>query len=250
MDTNLSSVEATCIPTELTGAASPRRLRLTGNGILMASVTAIMLALTAAFAVSIGMDRMQQLQHRAALRNGAQEAIGQITRLWSPGRSHKTRVAYAFVANGISFAGEAQVPKQLAPTLRESEAIPIQFLPADPAINHPAAWEWPALMDWDSLVALALGLTLAVFPLWALRSERKLVARGLSTAGKITKCAPAGRGGFSVNFDFYTEDGSVTNGSGWSQCPREIGEQVCVLYLPEAPQRNLSYPALNYRVIP
>lgn len=248
MDTNLSSVETTSIPIELTGA-SPRRLRLSGNGILMAFASAIMLALTASFAIWDGRDRAQQLEHRAALRHGAREVVGEITRLWSPGRSHKTRVGYTFVVNGISFAGEAQVPKQLAPTLRKSEAIAIRFLPADPAINHPAAWEWSALLDWDSLGTFVVGLALGLFPIWALRPERRLVAKGLPAVGEITKCVPAGRGGFSVNFDFHTEDGSVTKGSGWSQGRREIGERVCVLYLPENPKRNLSYPALNYRVI-
>ncbi len=247
MDANFSPIEAASIPSELTGPL-PRRLRLSRNGNRMATAAAIMLVLAVAFAFWIGLDRVQQLQHRAALRRTGRETVGKITRLWSASRSLKTRVSYTFAVNGVSFAGEARVPNQLVTSLSESNTLPIRYLPANPAVNHPAAWEWSALLDWDSFVAPIIGLALALFLFATLRSERRLVIGGLPAVGEITRCTPGSRGGFSVNFDFRTQDGSITKGSGWSESRREIGERVCVLYLPQNPRRNLSYPSLNYRV--
>ena len=247
MDPNFSSIELASIPRELTDP-QPRRFRLSKNGSRMVIAAVIMLALAAAYGLWVGLDRIQQLQNRAALRHDGSETVGEITRLWSAGRSLKTRVSYTFAVNGMSFAGEVRVPNQLVRNLRESNTLPIRYLPANPAVNHPAAWEGSALLDWDSFVGPVVGMALALFLFVTLRSERRLVVEGVPAVGEITQCAPGRRGGFSVSFDFRTQDGSITKGSGWSQSHREIGERVCVLYLPKNPRRNLSYPSLNYRV--
>jgi hypothetical protein len=246
MDRDFSSIQSASIPRELTGPL-PRRLRLSKNGNLMAAAAAIMLALAVASTFWVGFDRVQHLEHRAALRHDGRETVGEIRRVWSASRSMKTRVSYTFAVNGVPFVGEELVPDQLVRSFPESGTLPIRYLPSNPAVNHPAAWEWS--LDLDSFVAPILWIGLVLFLFTTLRSEHWLVAKGLPAVGEITKCAPARRGGFSVNFDFRTEDGSVTKGSGWSQCRRETGERVCVLYHPENPKRNLSYPSLNYRVV-
>jgi len=246
MDRDFSSIDLASIPRELT-CPLPRNLRLSKNGNRMAAAAAIMLMFAVALTTWIGFDRVQHLLHRAAMRRDGRETVGEIKRVWSSSRSMKTRVSYTFVVNGAAFVGEELVPRQVAASLRNSDALPIRYLPSDPAVNHPAAWEW--VVDTDTFVAPILSTGLFLFLFAALRSERRLVAKGLPAVGEITKCAPAGRGGFAVNFDFRTEDGIVTKGSGWSQCHREIGERVCVLYLPGNPKRNLSYPALNYCIV-
>lgn len=245
MNHDFSSIDAASIPSELTGPL-PRRLRLSKNGIWMATAAAVMLALTAALALWFALDGVQQTRQRTALRQNGREAAGEITRVWSAGRSLKTKVAYSFVVNGVPFAGEARVPNQLVPSLYASNAIPIQYLPENPAINHPTAWEWT--MDWDSFFGPAVGMALTLFLFTILRSERRLVAGGSPAAGTITRCTPGRKGGFSVSFEFRAQDGDMTKGTGWSQSRQEVGERVCVLYLPQNPRRNLSYPSLNYRV--
>jgi len=246
MDPNIFSIETASIPGELTGS-SPRKLHLSKNGKRMATAAAVMFALGIFLTLWIGVDRVQHLLHRAALRRDGRTTIGEVRRVWSSSRSMKTRVSYTFAVNGVPFVGEELVPHHLAVSLEYSDPLPIRYLPSNPAVNHPAAWEWS--VDSDTFVVPILCTGLVLFLVIALHSERRLVAKGLPAVGQITKCAPAKRGGFSLNFDFRTEDGIATKGSGWSQCHREIGERVCVLYLPEKPKRNLSYPALNYRVV-
>lgn len=248
MDSDLSSIGMTSIPSELSGSL-PRQLRLSKNGIKMATAAAVMLILAVGFALSFAIGTVPQLQNETALRHDGIETVGQITRLWSQGRPIVLKVRYTFVAAGVPYTGEARVPDRFWHSLRDAGSLPIRYLPTNPAINHPAAWELSALSDWDSLAAPIVGVALALFLLGPLRSERRLVAKGLPAVGEITQCTPGKRGGFSVSFDFRTQDGSITKGSGWSEGRREIGERVCVLYLPQNPQRNLSYPPLNYRVV-
>jgi len=246
MDRDFSSIDLASIPRELTGPL-PRKVRLSKNGNRMAIAAVVMFALGIVLTLWIGVDRVQHLLHRAALRRDGRTTVGQIRRVWSSSRSMKTRVSYTFAVNGVLFVGDELVPHHLAVGLEDSDPLAIRYLPSNPAVNHPAAWEWS--VDSDTFVVPILCTGLVLFLFTALHLERRLVVKGLPAVGEITKCAPAKRGGFSVNFDFRTEDGSVTKGSGWSSGRREIGERVCVLYLPENPKRNLSYPALNYCVV-
>ena len=247
MDSDISSIGMTIIPSELSGSL-PRPLRLSKNGVKMAAAAAVMLILAVGFALSFAIGTVPQLQKERDLRRNGTETVGEITRLWSQGRPIVLKVSYTFVVAGVSYTGEARVPDRFWHGLHDAPSLPIQYLPSNPAINHPEAWELTALSDWDSLVAPIVGLALAVFLLVPLRSERRLVAKGLPAVGEITQCTPGKRGGFSVSFDFRAQDGSVTKGSGWSESRQQVGERVCVLYFPQNPRRNLSYPSPNYRV--
>lgn len=247
MDCDFSSLEAASIPSELNDSL-PRKLHLSRNGARMMAAAVIMFALAVVFALWVGVDYVQQLRHRAALRDEGRETVGEITRLWSAGRSLKTRVRYTFVVSGVSFAGESLVPRELVPNLDGLSTLLIRYLPANPTINHPAIWEWSALSDWDSLVAPIIAISLSLFLFTILHFERRLVAKGIPVVGEITQCVPGRRGGFSVMFRFRAQDGNIFKGSSWSEHHREVGERACVLYFPQNPRRNLSYPSLNYRV--
>jgi hypothetical protein len=247
MDSDLSSLGMAIIPSELSGSR-PRRLRLSKNGVRMATAAAVMLMLAVGFALSFAIGTVPQLQNEKALRHDGIETVGEITRLWSQGRPIVLKVSYTFVVAGVSYTGEARVPDRFWHGLRDAASLPIRYLPANPAISHPADWEWSAFSDWDSLAAPIVGAALALFLLVPLFSERRLVAKGLPAVGEITQCTPGRRGGFSVSFDFRAQDGSITKGRGWSESRQQAGERVCVLYFPQNPRRNLSYPSPNYRV--
>jgi hypothetical protein len=247
MDSNFSSIEAANIPSELAGPL-PRRLRLSGNGIQMVVLAAIFLVLAIVAALWSGIGTVQELRYREALRRDGKDTVGEITRLWSSGRSLKLRVSYTFSVDEIHFAGNAQVPEQIGGSLRGASSLPIRYLPANPAINHPATWEWSALQQAGRIQASILLATIALILFVPLRFERTLIARGSPIVGVITKCSPGRRGGFSVNYDFRTQDGRVTKGSGWSPSRSEIGASVWILHVPQNPRRNQPYPSLNYRV--
>lgn len=214
----------------------------------------ISLALGVVFALWVGMGAVQQMQHKAALRLGGSEAVAAITKLGVERPSARDVVRYSFNVHAEIFTGNAIVPYQLYSTLAESGSLPIRYLPADPTVNHPAAWEWSGLLDLESFYSVLLLVTAAMLfqlpgRILLMRMERRVVAEGTPAVASITQCVPLYRaGGFQVKYEFHTEDGSVTKGSGWYGSSQESGANICVLYLPQNPQRNQPYPSRNYRV--
>lgn len=249
------------IPSELTGPL-PRKLRATGSGIYFALASLTFLAIAVAGALWGAMNAMQKTQYRAALRRDSSVTSGEITRM-RKGKNFDV-VYYTFTVNEASFIGKAEVPWQLRGSLRGSNQLPIRYLPANPDVNHPAAWEW-SLLYWLPLstdvihmpdfspelqwffAPLIFGPVGIVF-LMALQSERRLLTEGAPAVGSVTKCSRGARGSYSLEYEFRTDDGSVTKGRSAGD-RKEIGAGLCVLYLPQDPQRNRLYPSSNFRVM-
>jgi hypothetical protein len=200
------------------------------------------------------MDAVQQMQHKAALRLGGSDAVAAMTKLGVERPSARNIVRYSFNVHGEIFTGNAIVPNQLYSSLAQSGSIPIRYLPADPTVNHPAAWEWSALLNLESFYSVLLLVTAAMLfqlpgRMLLMRMERRVVAEGAPAVASITRCFPLYRaGGFQVEYEFRAEDGRVTKGSGWYESSQESCASICVLYLPQNPQRNQPYPSRNYRV--
>ena len=248
------------IPSELTGSL-PRKVRATGSGIYFALASLTFLAIAVAGALWGAINTVQQAQQRAALRRDSSVTSGEITRI-RKGKSSDV-VYYTFTVNEASFMGKAEVPWQLRNNLRGSNRLPIRYLPANPDVNHPAAWEW-CLFYWLPLstdlihlpnfsselqwffAALIVGPVGIVF-LMGLHSERRLLTEGAPAAGVVTKCSRGARGSYSVEYEFRTDDGCVAKGSS-SGDRKAIGASICILYLLPNPRRNQPYPSPNYRV--
>lgn len=225
------------IPSELTGPL-PRRTRLE-KPIQWAVVVTILLGIAVAIILWASMNAMQLMRTRTALRHESSEATGVVEELW------KTKVAYSFAVNGRSFAGSAS---RSGPKLRESDLLTIRYLPSNPAVNHPAAWEEPtdaALIPFfvpTVLVLILVGLLIKM------RIIRLLLTEGRPAVAVVTKCSRGGRGGFVVKYEFRTEEGRTMTGS-CNESPEEIGTNFCVLYLRQNPRRNMRYPSSDYRVV-
>jgi hypothetical protein len=156
---------------------------------------------------------------------------------------------YSFAVGGIAFTGKADVPKQLEQDIHESSTLPIRYLPANPAVNHPAAWEEPALSAILPLLIPLIPVAIGIMMLASGHQERRLLAEGLPAIATITNSYPLSKGGYRSNYEFRTEDGSIGTGSDSFDGPPEIGTSFCVIYLPRNPRRNLPYPLLDYRVV-
>jgi len=259
--TDIDLTASATIPSELAGPL-PRRLKATGTGVYLALLVPTFLALAVAAALWGGINAARQILHKAELRRGGSEAVGEVTRT-RRGKLSDT-VYYVFAANGVSVTGKAEVPGTLRYSLRGSNSLPISYLPANPDVNHPAAWEWSliywlpqpsdliSLPDFSSELQWIFGSLIFGAPGLAfflgLRQERKLLAEGAPTTAVITKYSRETRGGFLVEYEFRTEEGRVISGS-CSDSLKEVGARVCVLFLTRNPRRNMTYPSSNYRVV-
>src|SRR5208283_1938657 len=163
METHPSTSGAFRIPEELK-ARPLRKARLTSDGITTRVYAWGLLVFAIAWAVGFSADAARRFQHRTELRSEGKEAIGEITRHWSPGRSSSWKIRYTFAVEGTPFGGEARVPKQLENDLRkglpDNSPLPIRYLPTDPSVNYPVGWEESSGSILNPLIA---AIMLAVF---------------------------------------------------------------------------------------
>lgn len=245
MDTDPHFAGASTVPSELTGQL-PRKICATGGGTQGTILGTILLSLAGVYVLWVGIDTAQQIQQRASLRRDGSEVTAEIEKLSS---SRKPSVSYTFTVNGATFTGEARVPDEKFGRLWGASSLPIRYLPADPTVNHPAAWEWSALTDLYLFFVPILFVVPGTAILLTKRMDRRLVAEGKPVAAAVTGCDRS-KSGFIVKYEFRVEDGTMAKGDCWSQNRQEIGASIWVLYLPQNPGRNLLYPSLNYLVVP
>jgi hypothetical protein len=236
------------IPRELTSPV-PRKLRLSGKGSQTAFRATLMFAIAFALTLWYSFDAVQQMRHRAVLRQDGSTTTGEITRLWSSGRGAYHKVSYTFTVNGSLFTGEAQVPKDFWDGLQGAGSLPVRYVPTNPVINHPNSWEWSALQKWDAIFAGILSAAFGLFFFLDLYLGWRLCARGLAVSGVVTACSPNRKGRFQVKYEFRTKDGSMMAGSGLSPDAEAIGACITAIYLPQSPRQNALYPFANYRVV-
>jgi hypothetical protein len=161
-------------------------------------------------------------------------------------------VSYTFTANGKTVTASAGVPLQFRQPLRESKSLAVRYLSSNPAINHPAAWEYPYVHEplWLLTMVLVLDASIVFLPsffLYKFYKERKLLTWGNPAVGIVTGCV-SDRRAFRLKYEFRTETGTTFDGGGWSLLPQAIGAEIWILYLPGNPRINLLYPHLEYVV--
>jgi hypothetical protein len=231
-------------PNELRGQ-TPRRTLFSGSGVQMALSAALLLALAVAGVVWMSESASRRTERNAELRRSGVQTSGNITSLQSSASPEPT-VTYTFTIHGSAFTGQASVPPQFAHTLSRAGTLPILYLPANPAINHPAAWTLSSnrAMLVAPLIAAMLGLLLFL----PLGVEWRLAAEGAPVLAVVSKCA-RGRSGFLVHYEFRLEDGTRIAGRGWCKNNQLQGEGIWVLCSPKNPRRNLPYPLTYCRVL-
>jgi hypothetical protein len=123
----------------------------------------MMFALALGLTLWYGIDAVQQMQHRDALRRDGSETSGEVTRLWTSGHGLYRNVRYTFTVNGNAFTGEAQAPKNYWASLQNGGSLSVRYVSANPAINHPGAWEWSALQKVDLIAGAVFSAACGIF---------------------------------------------------------------------------------------
>ena len=228
---------------------TPRQVRLTGSGIAMVVITAVMLA--GALAVAIGLDYVarRQAEERRLLELYGADTYGVVTKLWRGSDKNRQRwVAYQFTVQGRIYQRSAKVSAQRWRELETGAQLPVRFLSTDPALSYPSGSEPKPGPPW---LPCLVGLSMAAFswvPMWQVRRQRQLLTEGRPAPGMVTRLRRM-KGGMKVYYDFALLSGSTGKGSsGPMNKPPGLGQTVCVVYLPDNPRRNAVYPLTFVKV--
>lgn len=237
----------TKVPEELFGQL-PRRVRRAGNDVIVASVILLgFFLLGATFFGWYIFDYVQQTRDRAALRANGRLTAGEVTDL-ALGRGGKETLHYAFTAQGKSYSGKARLSSSDGIILAKTDPLLIRYLPSDPTISHPDAWEWSALLDVDWAVVGFPLMVLTTVAFFILRRERRLALEGKPAEGAVTSCTRDGER-YRVVYEFLTESGERIRGASSCINSYEDGQKIWILYESERPRRNHAYPLFGYDIV-
>ena len=229
-------------PPDGLGYSSLRPVRLTGAGIALLVVAAMMLLGAVAAGIGLGTTAGRQgKEHRLLLEQGA-NTDARITRLWrSGGEDQQHWVSYRFTVQERAYETRKTVPARIWQKLTVGSSLPVRFLPSNPKVNHPSGWNDTPMPPWvPYLVSLAL-----VVAAWGctirLRTEMRLLTEGRPAPGTVTGQRRT-KDGTVIRYEFQLLNGATAKGRGQTRRPPAIGSQICVLYDPENPRRNAPYP--------
>jgi hypothetical protein len=179
---------------------------------------------------------------RDALRDRGSETPGQVTDVWTA----RHRVYYSFSVDGTTFTGKSSdVPMDSSRSLHQGDSLLIRYIPANPNINHPAAWEGSPYSVLWALLFLATPMFMSLMLVRRFPVQRRLAMTGIAVRGCIAKTEWNGprRGQRYANYTFRNlSTDEVEIGS----CPNDNiygTDSTCwVLYMPTNPRRSEIYP--------
>ena len=249
MDLEPFSSEMSKVPSELTGPL-PRKVQMSeGDARFGLMLVWLFFVGGSIFLGSLFYDYVTQFQQRAALRGNSREVVGEVTGFSYP-RLAPMSIDYSFVVNGVIYSGEANKPAtpRRGTSFDKHDQIRIKFLPSNPAVNHPSAWEWSPAIGWITTAGSVFFWTIGGVTLAVLLRDRKLAREGKVAAAVVTSCTRKDRR-FDVEYEFCIGDGPPIKGK--SDCADEFGAgaRVWILYLPQKPQRNNMYPLSFFEVV-
>ncbi|MGA2848186.1 MAG: DUF3592 domain-containing protein [Terracidiphilus sp.] len=236
------SLESKELPIELR-SQTPRRVRLTSTGWLNIFAAALFFAVGVAWGVSAVRWVVNDMTAQDALRQAGRDSSAQVIDKWTT-RS-VPYVSYAFSVDGSFYTGKSRVPRETWNRLRQDDSLPIRYFPANPNINHPAAWEDATI---SNLWALLFPVGLAIFGAMFVRRiplQRRIAMEGIAVRGSVSEREWKGpsKGQTYVDYTFRNaSNDEVEIGSCPYDFPPKGGSNVWVLYLPTNPRRSEIYP--------
>jgi hypothetical protein len=229
-------------PPDGLGYSSLRPVRLTASGIAMVALAGAMLLGAVAAGIGLGTTARRQAKDQRLLQEQGVTTDAQITRVWrGTGKDQQRLVSYQFTVREREYVARKGVPPRIWQTLKAGSSLPVHFLPSNPKVNHPIAWDdtptppWVAYLVPGELTAIALLLALL------LRKQVRLLTEGRPAPGIVTGWRRT-RDGTILRYEFVMLNGATAKGRGKSRRPPAVGSPICVLYDPENPRRNAPYP--------
>jgi hypothetical protein len=234
-------VPATALPRSV-----PRDVQLTFGG--RAVVVVAMLLMLGGVVGSAGLyavSRRQTATNRDLVAHGG-TTVGQVSKLWTDG-DDRHRVGYRFIVDGRTFDNRVRVPDGVRRALRVGSTIHVRYLPASPEINDLGGSPRTTIPLPIPFIVGPLALACGVLCLVGVGRQRRLLAEGWVTqaivTGHSTHKSTHGGTHRSLRYEFTLLSGAKASGkSETSSKAPAVGTTVWVVYDPDSPARNHTYP--------
>jgi hypothetical protein len=218
-----------------------RPVRLSGPGILLACVASLMVIGGFVLAIFLSRTFHRQAEERRVLAAQGVTVDAVITRKWrTTDESQETGVVYRFDYRGSIYTRSVNAPRKEWHELPVGATLPVRFVPSQPTISHPVAWQSRVMPAWLPYAIPVLCTGLGCLMTLPISFQMRLLAEGRPAPARMTGFRKAK--GIAVLYEFQLLDGTTAKGrSDVRKVPPE-GAVLCVLYLPDNPRRNALYP--------
>jgi hypothetical protein len=226
------------------GYSGLRPVRLSGTGYAILVLSAIFVIVGLGLGSFLWNKSHRERAEREQLEHGGARAQATVVRLWRSGENGSTRrMSYRFEVGGRVVTGTTGVPKTNWTALHTGDSVPVRYLPANPAVNHPEQWSRRVSPELLGLLIPLLFCGIASGFLLMVRCQSRLLSEGRPAPGVVVKARRSDKH-VVVNYEFRLLSGAVRKGK--SSCSGHnvpgLGSEVCVIYDPDNPKRNALYP--------
>ena len=229
-------------PPDSLGYSSLRPVRLTGQGKALIAVTVALVIGAVVLGVFLGGVARHQTEEQRLLRTEGIPADATVTRAWiAAGKERQPLITYRFEYAGRAYTSRVKTPRKIWSGLSKGATVPVRFVPSQPSINHPIAWNAPAFPLWLACLLAGTLAALSFLPPIPVRRQARLVAEGRPAAGRVTGFKKTDKA-IQVQYEFRLLNGAIAKGKTNTSKPPVEGAPICVLYDPENPRRNALYP--------
>lgn len=226
------------------GYSGLRPVRLSGAGYAMLVFSAIFVIGGLVLGVFLWNQSRREGAERARMQSDGALAQATVVRLWkSGGEDTAYRLSYRFEVDGQVVTGSTRAPKKRWTALHTGDTIPVRYLAANPAINHPEEWSrkvMPVLV-----VALVPAMFVGFAALFAviITRQSRLLSEGRPAPGVVVKVRRTDKA-VTLTYEFRVMSGATRKGrsSASGKNVPAVGSVVCVMYDPDNPRRNGLYP--------
>jgi len=224
----------------------PRKVRLGSRGIYYLCVNLIFAAFLVTFVVMdvISAEKIKRT-YQELTRDGLIVSTADV-RAVGP---HSATVDYTFMYDGNQYQGEAFLPHRYldkVPGYSKSGGFRVKFLPRDPSINHPNDWRDDESYSILSYIFTAIVAAQVAIFVGMMSRDWRLARKGMVTVGRVTGCRRGRNGGIYLKYEFRDADDIPTQGRGEYPNSKELGSQICVVYLPEESSKSRPYPLVFF----
>ena len=233
-------------PPDRLGYSSLRPVRLSRLGMILAVVIALFAIGGVVLGVVLATKSRQEALERDMLREQGVVTDATVLRVWRNGGKENTpRVRYRFEVQGRELVASHSVPKAIWDTLQAGSSIPVRYVPAQPAINHPAEWNVRVMPWFVSVLVAAMFLVMTSVMSLLIRGQWRLLAEGRPAPGIVTGYKKTDKA-VAMEYEFRLLSGALKKGRGGAASSTKklppVGSVVCILYEPDNPRRNGLYP--------
>jgi hypothetical protein len=255
MDTNnLSKLWVGWKPPEGLNRSWPRPAVLTGRGVMLYVLAALMLVGGVFGAVWIARESWRQRTEARRMVAAGRDSEGAVTRLWRhDGKSPDFRVAYKFAVDGRDYTGHASVGSGYWMSLHVGSPIAVRYLPSAPARNFPAAYPPTPTPAWLAFLIGGMGAVAGVLLPLKVRRQRHLLEDGRpapAVVARVRRLRSQHGTQNIVYYQFALPDGGVCKGRSNCHDRSMLKDSViCILYDPDNPRRSAPYPLCTVKLV-